>query len=181
MNKALRFIIIVLSVLFILVTGAYCGVRYLYPVEYEAQITKCSDEFGVSRELVLAVVKCESGFDADAVSSVGAVGLMQLTPDTFEWVQKRLDGSVSYDRQSLFDPDTNIRYGVYLLKLHLDEFEDEKVALAAYHAGRGKVNEWLADPDISPDGKTLSYIPYNDTSIHVEKVAKTIKIYEFLY
>ena len=41
----------------------------------------------------------ESGFDADAVSSVGAVGLMQLTPDTFEWVQKRLDGSVSYDRQ----------------------------------------------------------------------------------
>ena len=54
MNKALRFIIIVLSVLFILVTGAYCGVRYLYPVEYEAQITKCSDEFGVSRDLVLA-------------------------------------------------------------------------------------------------------------------------------
>ena len=181
MNKALRFIIIVLSVLFILVTGAYCGTRYLYPIEYEEQITKYSDEFGVSKHLVLAVIKCESGFDSGAVSSDDAVGLMQLIPDAFDWVQRKLDGSVSLDREALFDPDVNIRYGVYLLKLHLDEFEDEKVALAAYHAGRGKVNEWLADPEISLDGKTLLYIPYKDTSYYVEKVAKTVKIYEFLY
>ncbi len=181
MIKALRFIIIILSVILVLLTGAFCGVKYLYPVEYEEQITKYADEFGVSKMTVYAVVSCESGFDPNAVSSVGALGLMQITPDTFEWVQKKLDGSVTLDEKALFDPDINLRYGIYLLKLHLEEFSDEKVALAAYHAGRGKVNEWLADPEISPDGKTLSYIPYDDTSRYVEKVSNTIKIYKFLY
>lgn len=181
MKKAFRFIITVLAVGLLVAVGAYHGMRYLYPMEYEDYVEQYSAEFGVNKMTVYAVIKCESGFDPNAVSSVGAAGLMQLTPDTFAWVQKNLDGSVSYDAQALFDPKINLRYGIYLLKLHKDEFGEDSLVTAAYHAGRGKVNEWLVNPDVSSDGKTLSYIPYEDTRLYVEKVARTIKIYKFLY
>ena len=67
------------------------------------------------------------------------------------------------------------------MSLLLDEFGSDETALAAYHAGRSRVNSWLADSKISPDGKTLAEIPYNDTSYYVKKVVKAINIYKNLY
>ncbi|MBP5618004.1 MAG: lytic transglycosylase domain-containing protein [Clostridia bacterium] len=181
MNKPLRLLLILVLIVGLMAGTGYVAMRMLYPREYESEIAALSAEFGVEEALICAVVDCESGFRTDVTSDAGAVGLMQLTPDAFSWVQKKIDGADSLGADALFDPRTNLRYGVALLSLHLQEFGTVAEALAAYHAGRGRVNEWLNDPDLSPDGKTLASIPYGDTCSYVEKVVKTEKYYHFLY
>ena len=82
---------------------------------------------------------------------------------------------------SLFDPETSIKYGTYFISLLLDEFGETNTALAAYHAGRGRINEWLENPEISPDGKTLSDIPVPETAHYVKKVNKAYNVYNKIY
>lgn len=152
-----------------------------YPIEYEELVEKYCKEYDVEPAFVLGVIRTESSFNPNAESVVGAKGLMQLTNDTFKWVQHKLHGKVIYKSKKLFDEEINIQHGVYFIKLLKDEFKDDQTVLAAYHAGRGRVNEWLADTKYSKDGVTLSYIPYEDTSGYVEKCYDTINIYRKLY
>lgn len=151
----------------------------LYPHKYAGLVEKYSSEYGVDEDLVYAVIKCESGFDPDAVSDADAKGLMQLTDDTFEWVQTKLHES-GYTAEDLFDPETAVKYGTKLLSLHLAEFKDERLALAAYHAGRSAVTGWLAD-DKYTDSTGLHTIPYKETNVYVERVLNTKNIYEKIY
>lgn len=181
MKKAIKIIVVLLAVAFLALTIGYQVVLRLYPTKHTQIIEEYAEEYSVDKALIYAVIKCESDFDKDAVSTIGAIGLMQMTSDTFEWVQKKLDGEVRYDSDKLYDPEISIKYGTYLLKLHLDEFGSVELALAAYHAGRGKVNEWLSDSSVSPNGETIEFIPYDDTRYHVDKVIKTIDIYNYLY
>lgn len=170
-------ILVVIAVLAIAVKGVYG----LYPMKYNALIDKYSEEYDVEKSLVYAVVHTESRFKPTAQSHLDAHGLMQITPDTFDWLQSRLYGSKVLEQDELYDPEINIKYGVYFISLLEDEFDDKNSVLAAYHAGRGSVNGWLAQPNYSSDGKTLDNIPYPDTSSYVEKVQQTEKIYKFLY
>ena len=152
--------------------------QVIYPVRYEQEIEKYSQLYSVDKALILAVINCESGFDPYAVSPVGAVGLMQITPETFQWLQTKDDTEDNLPYSSLFDPETNIRYGTLLLALNIEEFGNTKTALASYNAGRGKVSEWLADERYSPDLRTLSTIPYGETEKYVDKVIRNYKIYK---
>ncbi|MGN0556861.1 MAG: lytic transglycosylase domain-containing protein [Acutalibacteraceae bacterium] len=182
----MKFIKRLAALLIILIAAAAAVISYIkiqtviYPDGYSEFVEKYADEYGVDRDLVYAVIKCESSFDPDAVSKVGAIGLMQLTPETFDWVQTKL-GDESYSQEDLYDPEINIRHGVYLLKLHLAEFGDVKTALCAYHAGRGIVNKWLNDSAYSSDGKTISATPYKETNAYNERVMKIRDKYEFLH
>ena len=82
----------------------------------------------------------------------------------------------------MYDADTSVKYCAVFYGLLFKEFGgDEKTAIAAYHAGRGQVNVWLRDPDISPDGKTLVNIPESETKKYVEKVQRAVSIYDKLY
>lgn len=178
-------------VLLLVVAVLFFGTRYLvergkttlYPQKYNEYVEKYGVEYGVDLPLIYAVIRTESGFDPNAVSEDNAKGLMQITEPTFDWITVHLPVEERAEvHDVLFDPELNIRYGVYLLSYLLKEFEHQEVALAAYHAGRGITNEWLADPDYSEDGETLSKIPYADTAHYVEKVMKNycyyLKIYE---
>ena len=151
----------------------------VYPKKYTALVEENSRIYGVRESLIYALIENESGFDENAVSSVGAKGLTQITPETFKWLQTKT--GECYEEDALFQPEVSIKYGTFFLKFLLDEFGDEKTALAAYHAGRGIVNEWLADTRYSSDGETLDVIPYEDTSFYVTKVLKVQKRYCYLY
>lgn len=154
--------------------------RYLYPQKYSAEVQKYSQEYGIDPSLVFAVIKCESNFKADAISHAGAYGLMQITQETYEWAAKR-EKDDEYTDKSLFDPDTNIRYGCVIYSIFQNEFTDPAVCLAAYNAGRGRVKGWLSDKSYSGDGKTLDVIPFAETKTYVKKVLRTQKIYELIY
>lgn len=166
--------------LFAAFAGSFKTVMKLsYPKKYGEFVEKYSAEYGVDEELLYAVIRTESSFNPSAVSSANAVGLTQITPETLDWLKFKLgeeDESVS-----LLDPETSIKYGAFFLGYLLDEFESTDTALAAYHAGRGRVNLWLTDPQISPDGKTLSQIPVKETAHYVDKVNRALNIYSNLY
>lgn len=173
-------LLILLAVLCIIIYSCVSLViQAIYPVQYTELVEANADEFGIEKELLYALIKTESGFDKNAVSSVGAKGLTQITPDTFQWLQTKT--GETYGEDALFEPEISVYYGAYFLRMLLDEFGDTETALAAYHAGRGKVNEWLADPRYSADGETLDKIPYEDTSGYVKKVVRNCEHYRRIY
>ena len=162
----------------------YAGLRFYhaaYPVHYTQDVLLQSEAHDVPPELVFAVIRTESGFNPDAHSSAQARGLMQITKDTFEWAQFRIQETEPLHFDDLFRSDLNIRYGTAILRLLLEEFGTEENALCAYHAGWGNAKKWLADPKTSSDGVHIDTIPFGDTRRYVEKVMETKRIYSKLY
>ena len=151
---------------------------YPLPEEYVDEIEKWADEYDVPIEIVCGIIHTESGFDPNAVSHAGAMGMMQITKDTFDWILFKLKEQQS--EEALFDYKINVKYGTYLLSFLYDDFGDWDTAFAAYNAGRGKVKTWLADESITENGK-LKNIPYKETADYVEKVNKAVEKYKKLY
>ena len=158
-----------------IVSKIECSI-YPMPEEYAKSVRLYSEEYGVPEELVWAVIKTESGFDASAVSDVGAVGLMQLTEPTFtEISNQRLKDN--FDPGMRYDPATNIRYGTYYLSYLYARYGNWDAALAAYNAGLGNVDRWVDD-----SGKiSIKDIPFRETKNYVKKVNKAREKYEELY
>ena len=141
------------------------------PVEYEDIVEKYASEYDIPASVIYAVIYAESNFDNSAVSHAGAHGLMQITYDTFEWLETHLkDGAGTED---IYDPDVNIRYGSYYLSYLYGRFGEWRTAYAAYNAGIGSVCAWLEEND-----GVLGDIPYSETAHYVEKVANARIQYE---
>lgn len=155
--------------------------RQAYPKKYQSIVSQYSEEFGVDKPLIYSVIRSESRFNPDAVSSIGACGLMQITEETFDWAKSKMDEKDLSTYQDIFDPETNIKYGTFILSLLLNEFGNYKTAIAAYHAGWGNVKQWLNDPEHSQDGEMVSDIPFPDTKAYVSQVLSSEKIYKRLY
>lgn len=167
------------------VLGAFCApavfentMRLLYPQKYSETVEREAAEFDLDTNLVYAVIKTESGFDADAKSHAGAMGLMQLTEGTFEWISSLYPPETDGD---VLDPWVNIHCGCALLRLLLDHYGDLDVALCAYNAGMGNVNGWLENGEYSDDGKTLHTVPYPETAHYLKKVKKAAERYREIY
>ncbi len=173
----------ILPLLLVLVLSlSSCTIRneILYPIEYKDIIVTYCDKYGVPYELACAVIRTESSFNTNAKSSAGAVGLMQLMPTTAEEIAGRL--GEEYDESKLMDPDTNIKYGCFYLNfLYRYLGENWDTACAAYNAGIGRVNQWLADSNYSDDGVSLKAIPIEETRNYVEKINKYKIKYKELY
>lgn len=154
-----------------------------YPKKYSQIVEKYSDLYGVDDNLVYAVIRTESHFKSDSESGAGAKGLMQITPECFEFLQNNIPNEkTKYKESDLYDPEVNIKFGTYFLSYLLDRYDNvEKTAVAAYNAGFGAVDNWLNDPECSLDGKTLSVIVYPETENYVEKVENAKKIYIEIY
>jgi soluble lytic murein transglycosylase len=150
------------------------------PFKHSDYITKYSKMYDLDPVLVSAVIKAESNFKADAVSSKNAYGLMQITKETAHWAADKM-GIDDFTTDMLMDPETNIMIGCWYLNNLEKEFGSSDLVLAAYNAGRGNVQKWLDDPAYSSDGKTLTNIPFQETANYVKKVNVYYKIYKFLY
>ncbi len=153
----------------------------VYPRQYTAEVTAASEKFGIEPSLIYAVIHTESRFRPQVTSSAGAKGLMQITDNTLEWALSRAGEKGKYSPEDLYDPQVNIHYGVYVLTLLGEQFQNTETILAAYNAGQGRVSEWLADPAYSADGVHLDTIPYSETADYVERVQSARKLYQELY
>lgn len=177
LNKIIRFLLAIIVFIAVCV-GILRFFCFLYPNDYKAEVDRYSRKYGVSAELVYAVIRAESKFDKDAVSSKGAKGLMQIMDTTCEWVSEKIEISDI----DLFDPAVNIEIGTYYLSYLLDLYKGNKeCAIAAYNAGPANVDEWLSDEKYSKDGKNLDQIPFEETDRYVKKVMENIEKYGFLY
>ena len=153
--------------------------KIFYQREFTEYVTKYSNEFDVPEALIYAVIRTESGFDPEARSSVGAIGLMQLMPDTLDWLSRLLDEEAPTGE--ITDPETNIKYGTYYLRYLCDRFGNLDTALAAYNAGHGRIASWLTNKEYSDDGITLKSIPFEETKNYVNKVTSDYNTYKKLY
>ena len=153
-----------------------------HQVKYRDEIVYYATLYGVDPAYVAAIIKRESDYDPRAVSRVGAMGLMQMMPDTFDWVRKNT-GYRDAQIDILFQPEPAIKMGCYLLRYIIDTMQtDDPILVAcAYHAGWGNVNSWLKK--YSTDGKTLtlSQIPKDDTRYYAGKVLNAYAIYQQHY
>jgi len=144
-------------------------------IPYRDEIEKFSYKYGVDIYLVTAIIKAESDFDRYALSSAGAVGLMQVMPNTAEWLCENMELAYDYDR--LFEAEFNINLGTFYMSYLLKSFELD-FALAAYNAGEGKVREWQSR------GIGIEDIPYAETREYVKRVKffeKELKNAIYLY
>ena len=111
------------------------------PLRHEDVIRQQADEKDVDAALIAAVIYSESKF-SDQTSSAGARGLMQITPEAANDIERH-SGGTTFELEDLSDPEINIRYGTFLLRELLDRYDgDEAAALAAYNAGPGNADEW---------------------------------------
>jgi soluble lytic murein transglycosylase len=186
--ELMKKIISVIAAIALIITLAVCWqygynsfLKLAYPVKYSDIVIKYSAQLSVSPTLIYAVIKNESGFNPKAKSSIGALGLMQVTPETFEWAQSKTPEIENYTDNDLLNPEINIKYGTLVLSILINEFKNTDTALAAYHAGRTNVKNWLLNSDYSQDGQTLTHIPFADTRGYVPKVIAAEKIYSQLY
>jgi soluble lytic murein transglycosylase len=159
----------------LIIGGAFLLYQLKYPIQYEEFIVKYSDEYSLDKTLVCSLINEESSFNTKAVSSRGAIGLMQITPSTGEFIATKLDED--YAEENLYDPETNIRYGCFYLDYLRTKFVDEEVYLSAYNAGETTVKLWLANNTLSSDGVTLDTIPYKITREYTQSILNGKKHY----
>ena len=152
-----------------------------YPMTYAPEIRAAAAEFSLDPAYVASVVLAESSFDAEAVSSAGAIGLMQIMPATGEWIAGKLEDE-PFDVQRLSQPEVNLRYGCWYLRFLLDRYDgDMYTASTAYHQGQGRVDQWLEDPEYSEDGRTLTAISSAVTDTYVSRIMESYEHYKELY
>ena len=140
--------------------------RARYPLEYEHIVSAHARNYDLDPTLLAAVIYAESRFDPDVESEAGAVGLMQLLPDTAKGIAVRTGGA-KFVLSDLRNPEINVRYGSWYLDHLRGRYDgDVRLALAAYHAGQGNVDRWLAD------GGGIAFPETRDYVAEVERVRR---------
>lgn len=159
----------------------YVQRRFVYNWPYAREIHLYSAQYRVDPFLCVAVIKNESNFKPEAESKTGALGLMQIMPETGAWIAKQTDFPNFRDKL-LLKPALNIKFGCwYLSELEAEFHNNEVLMLAAYNAGRGTVKEWMKDYGWNYEFMDVSQIPFSDTRIYVGKVLADRNRYQQLY
>jgi soluble lytic murein transglycosylase len=139
--------------------------RLRYPLEYEQIVLGHARNYELEPALLAAVIYEESRFHADARSDEGAVGLMQLLPETARGIAERTGGS-RFEVSDLLDPEINVRYGSWYLRHLIRKYGDVRTALAAYNGGQGNIDRG---------------VQFEETREYVEKVLDTRDAYAQAY
>lgn len=174
---------ILLILLLSILSGFLCNVlficidRLIYPETYYDSVMKYSEEYAVPAELVFAVIKVESNFKSNAVSSAGAIGLMQILPSTHKYLATRLNEPPL--TSLLYSADVNIRYGTYYLQYLYTKFGSWEKAVIAYNWGEGNFSNFLDEQGYT-EGDYDS-IPVRETRNYVRKVMHHWEKYNEIY
>ncbi len=175
----------ILMTIIILVIGIFAIfaiesiMQRIYPYQYSEIIMEAAADYDLDPYLIAALIHVESKWDATAVSSKGATGLMQLMPDTAAWVSEQ--SGISYSEEDLTNPEINIMLGSWYLAYLRRQFSTSAAALAAYNGGQGNVKQWLQDKLWDGQLETASDIPFWETRGYVRKLTHTWNIYQKLY
>lgn len=173
--------LLLLAFLFTYELNTHYFLKKFYPLKYQDYVIYYAEEYGVDPYLIFAVIKVESNFNNNAVSSRDAIGLMQILPQTGNWIAEKI-GIKDYKENLLFDPKYNIQMGTWYLAYLLKNFDGNlQLAIAAYNGGCGNVDLWLKDKRFSKNGKQLHNIPFPETDHYIKKVLSVYQIYKFIY
>jgi soluble lytic murein transglycosylase len=151
------------------------------PLRHEDIIRQQAADKGVDASLIAAVIYTESHF-RDQTSHAGATGLMQLLPSTADYIARK-SGGTRFTRSDLATPQINIAYGTWYLRYLLGKYHGNVVlALAAYNAGEGKVDEWWRAAQARGEAFDVArHIPFAETRDYVHRVRSAQREYRHNY
>ena len=174
-------VVLIIAILFVVFKDKL--LKILYPKTYSEIISVYAEEYDVEENLIYAVIKAESNFESQAVSNRDAIGLMQIVEETAIDVAKKnnIDIDTENIEEEILDIDNNINIGTKYLSTLLTQYGNIEVALAAYNAGIGTVNNWIEKQIIQADGSDIENIPYKETNNYVRKILRDYRIYNELY
>lgn len=157
-------------------------ISLFYPIQYKDEIRHHADKNGLNPLMVAAIIRVETNYKTGAVSKKGALGVMQIMPDTAEWViTKAKFKNVSLDKVKE-EPETNIEIGTWYLKYLFDQFEGNETAMiAAYNAGPTNVKNWIKSGRWDGQLKSSKDIPFGETRHYVQRVSHYFKQYSDIY
>ena len=175
-------LIIVLIIVF-LIFARNPILKIIYPRTYEEAVLIYSEKYNVDKNLILAVIKAESNFNENAISNRNAIGLMQLMEETAKDVANKNNIEIDNEniKEELCDVYKNIEIGTAYIASLLQRYQNTEVALAAYNAGIGTVDNWIEKGIINKDGSNIENIPYKETNYYVRKILRDYTIYQELY
>lgn len=174
-------LLVAILVLFKIVRVQDVILKKIYPTKYSEYVEKYAEENNIDKYLVYAMIKAESNFNPNVTSSSDAKGLMQLMDETAVERSNIIDNN-TVESHDLYDPETNIRLGTSYFSYLLGIYNGNIVlALTAYNAGLGNVEQWIKNGIIKSDGSNIENIPYTETSNYVRKILRDYQIYLKLY
>lgn len=178
--KPAALLLVILMGVFLLINSTFIW-KWVYPIKYEAEIQTAAQKYQVDPFLLLAIIRTESNFDIGQTSKKGAIGLMQVMPQTADWViaQAAFDPMA---KEYLDDPKVNIDIGTWYMAFLLKQYKGDLVlSIAAYNAGPGNVNTWIKNQRWDGRKETLEDIPYGETRHYVQRVLYYHKRYQEIY
>ena len=150
------------------------------PLHHDDVIRQQAQDKSVDASLIAAVIYEESRF-RDQTSHAGARGLMQITPDTADFIAKN-SGGYRFEQEDLATPQINIAYGTYFLRYLLDHYDgNEALAIAAYNAGLSNVDRWVGKAGGQGAFDTAADIPFPETRAYVANVLERREQYREHY
>lgn len=184
-NTVVRSFVIIV----ILCLAMLCGLVYQtiwhridlknHPRDFSEYVSKYAVEYGVPEYILYAVIKTESNFESNKLSEDGEIGLMQLSPETFDWLTTMT--KEDKDAGILYDPETNIRYGAYMMSYLYTEYSRWNTVFAIMDAGQDTVDQWMLNRKLVDELGNLIVFPEEKTDIYVNQVNETMEVYRSLY
>ena len=182
--KTMIIIIIVLTIIFVLfkiLNVQSIVLKKIYPTNYKEYVEKYSKQNNVDEYMIYAIIKAESNFKPNVKSKSNAIGLMQLLEDTAIEMSNTVSKQ-EITEEGLYDPETNIKLGTSYYSYLLKHYKGNNIlALTAYNAGMGNVDNWIKKGVIKSDGTDIENIPYKETNNYVRKILRDYKFYVKLY
>lgn len=178
-KKLIILIIIVIAFIITIMKVPNQIQKLIYKKEYSEYVEKYAESYNVDENLVYAVIKAESNFNQNAKSSKDAIGLMQLVESTAKDVSKKVDIQLTDDelKEKLLEPEININLGTKYISILIEKYQNIEIAVTAYNAGIGTVDNWIEKGVIKADGSDIENIPYKETNNYVRKILRDYKIY----
>lgn len=185
MKKKTKILIAVVLIIFIMLFGILkiqnFILKKIYKTNYSEYVYKYSQENDIDPLLTFAIIKAESNFNRNIKSKSGAIGLMQLMESTAIEQAEEVNEEIIVT-ESLYNPEINIKIGTkYYSKLIKKYNNNMLLALAAYNAGIGNVDNWIKQGIIKEDGSDIENIPFKETNNYIRKIVRDYKIYQNLY
>lgn len=153
--------------------------KIIYPIKYENFVENYSTKYEVDKNLIYAIIKAESNFKQDAVSSRQAKGLMQLMYSTAEEISLKVN--VELNEENILEPDINIKLGTKYISMLIKKYGNINLALAAYNAGSRNVDGWINKGILKEDGSDIENVPFKETNNYVRKILRDYEIYKEIY
>lgn len=182
LRKKRVLLVLVLGILVLLFAKSDWLGRVIYPVHYQSDIQASAQSYGIEPQLLAAIVRVETNYKTGKTSRKGALGIMQIMPDTAAWIVEQ----AQFRNVTLDDihhrADIGIELGAWYIASLLKQFDDRMAAAAAaYNAGPGSVRSWLNEGRWDGTIATSDSIPYGETRHYVQRVYYYYNTYKTLY